>query len=176
MARFRIQAAPSAKTAIVPSRGSSPNRVAVGPQSAAKSVHSAIRAKANRAVGAGNFRSAHRSVPTDSPRSRLAKRPILTSFHLSAVFTIVPSVSNSASPAAVSNASVAAGASSIQTAHFFPVASATFRTNSSLTAKPQNAFKCRLAESNDQLAPAKLSRRRAVSVRLSVRPRRSSRG
>ncbi len=60
--RRQIHAAPSVETAIVPAPGSSPSRVAVEPHPAAKSVLSAIRAKANRAAGAGNVRSAHRSV------------------------------------------------------------------------------------------------------------------
>ena len=75
-----------------------PKRFAVAPQFAAKSWHSAIRAKANRAVGAGSFRSSHCFVSTDSPRSRLAKMPIFASFQPAVVFTVVASVSNSTSP------------------------------------------------------------------------------
>lgn len=69
-----------------------------------------ISANAQRAVGVGNFRSAHSALVAGSPRKRLANMAIFASRQPSTVFTLVASTSNSNSPTASRKAAPASGA------------------------------------------------------------------
>ena len=130
-----------------------------------------------RACGAGRSRCSHPSGPAAGrPRPRLAKIDSRISRHPAVVFTIVPSVWNSASPSARRNRAPAAGSSRCQSRIAPPCPWQTDRMVLSHTTSPQNSLRWAAARSNDQLAPARHRRRWASGLTKPSVPRRASSG